>query len=416
MKVLIISPTVVDYVSVGKITIFLYDQLKKNGHDAKLIYFGLNGKQRKYISINKNELITKIRYKLVLMSKFEFHWHYMGEHRWRKIIKEYDPDIIQMIQPMEEYIDTRALFGAIGQSRIPCVYTMIDESAYLGNCDNAYQCRQFMESNGCEGCKGKNYKENLIDYGGYWNTQGCVNKARLKSECYQWIDKICFVAPEWVIERAKQSVMLKGRKFYEVDEYVNNEDIYYPREPDDKVLRQYGVDRSKILFLNVARYSNARKGIKYYIELARKFEADDRYQFIQIGYDGNGVGLPQNYVSLPFIKDQNITSMFYSIADLFIITSLADTMPNVCLEALSCGTPICGFNVSGIPYVAKGQLGVFVEPENVDELARIVGDTKKKSSDMVQKCREYAIARYSTSVYIKKMIKIYENEKNDKEK
>ena len=210
--------------------------------------------------------------------------------------------------------------------------------------------------------------------------------------------------------------MLKGRKFYEVDEYVNNEDIYYPREPDDKVLRQYGVDRSKILFLNVARYSNARKGIKYYIELARKFEADDRYQFIQIGYDGNGVGLPQNYVSLPFIKDQNITSMFYSIADLFIITSLADTMPNVCLEALSCGTPICGFNVSGIPYVAKGQLGVFVEPENVDELARIVGDTKKKSSDMVQKCREYAIARYSPSVYIKKMIKIYENEKNDKEK
>ncbi len=407
MKVLIITPTVADYVSVGKIAVFLYEQLKRNGHEAQLVYFGLNGRQPDYVSINRNELLAKIRYKLVLNSNFRIQWHYFGKESWKKLIKKNSPDVIQLIQPMQEYINVKALFSAIGDSGIPCVYTMIDESAYLGNCDNAYNCTQFMNKDGCLNCHGENAQENLIDYGGYWNRKGCINKARIKAKCYACVKQICFAAPKWVIGRAEQSNMLKGHKFCEADEFVNNEDIYYPRQPDHKMLKAYGIDISKILFLNVARYSNKRKGIQYYIELAKRFEQDERYQFIHIGYDGNGDALPNNYIALPFIKDQNIMAMFYSSADLFMITSLADTMPNVCLEALSCGTPVCGFRISGIPYVADERIGTFVETGNIYELSKIVSQTRKKSVKVMLECREYAVKRYSANSYVNKMIDIY---------
>ncbi|MCM1062949.1 MAG: glycosyltransferase [Eubacterium sp.] len=408
MRVLIITSSVVDYISVGKIATSLYKYIISRGNEAKLIYFGLNGEQTGYECINKNEFLTKVRYKLVLMSDFKMNHHFMGVGKWKRILKEYDPDIVQLIQPMQEFINIKALFKAIGEMEIPCVYTMIDESAYLGNCGNAYACKRFMEGDGCEGCAGENHEDNLVDYGGYWNQKGARIKARVKRLCYENAGRLCFVAPQWVIEQARKSVMLRDKRLYAVDEYVDNEKVYYPRERDDALLQRYGVERDKILFLNIARYSNERKGIRYYIELARRFENDERYQFVHIGYDGKGEGLPANYIAIPFVEDQNITSQFYTAADLFIITSMADTMPNVCLEALSCGTPVCGFDISGIPYVADEPIGRFVEAANVGELEKIVRTTQKKTDELSRQCREYALSRYSPKVYGEKMLSIYE--------
>ena len=95
------------------------------------------------------------------------------------------------------------------------------------------------------------------------------------------------------------------------------------------------------------------------------------------------------------------------MSDLAMITSLSDTMPNTSLEALSCGTPVCGFSITGIPYVADEPLGVFVEPRNVNQLADVVRKTAKKTDILSHQCREYALKRYSPIVSGNKMIEIY---------
>ena len=101
------------------------------------------------------------------------------------------------------------------------------------------------------------------------------------------------------------------------------------------------------------------------------------------------------------------------MADLYLISSSSDTMPNACLEALSCGTPVCGFNISGIPYVAEEPLGFFIEPYNIEHLAEKIKNIKKKDYEISQKCRNYAVTRFSTEVFIKKMLSVYEVIQND---
>ncbi|HNX91371.1 MAG TPA: glycosyltransferase, partial [Candidatus Omnitrophota bacterium] len=43
----------------------------------------------------------------------------------------------------------------------------------------------------------------------------------------------------------------------------------------------------------------------------------------------------------------------YSSADILVMPSLQDNLPNVMLESLACGTPVVAFNNSGVPDVVK---------------------------------------------------------------
>ena len=82
-------------------------------------------------------------------------------------------------------------------------------------------------------------------------------------------------------------------------------------------------------------------------------------------------------------------------------------MPNSCLDALSCGIPVLGFDITGIPYVADEPLGVFVEPENTEELTEVILKTGKKSEEISSRCRAYALKRYSLDTYYDKQMEIY---------
>lgn len=408
MKVLIISSNVQQSNSVGKIATELSGFLNKNNVDTKIMYFSGDTEARNCIKI-RPKIISSIVYRTTQFSRYTIVKTPYAINKIKKVIKEYKPDVIHLVQPLIRFIDNEGLFRVIGESNIPCVYSMIDENAYLGNCDNAYECEQFKK--GCEYCKGENKEINKkVSKCWCWSKRGSIRVAHNKHKGYDLINKICFVAPEWVVERAKSSELLKNKKFYIVDEYVNNKDVYYPRNvKNSEILSKYKIDKTKIIILNVAKYSNPRKGIKYFIELAKMLENDDRYVFVNIGYDGPLENLPKNYIAVPFVSNQNELAKFYSLADLSMITSVSDTMPNTSLEALSCGTPVCGFNITGIPYVANEPLGIYVEPRNVEQLVDVVKSTTKKTIDISEECREYALDRYSPEVSGNKMLAIYKD-------
>lgn len=409
MNILILSSTVTQYNSVGKITTELAAYLENKGNHVRLLYLdSVPSENGKYIPVS-SRLGMKIYYQVTFLSHYRYHFQPWVIKRIDKNIREFKPDIVQLIQPLMGYIDYAALFRLIGRHHIPCVYTMIDEYAYLGGCDNAYDCKVFYS--GCDRCGGQNAAINREDYQGFWNQYACRSAARIKRTAYGYVEDICFAAPEWVVRRAQSSFLLRGRQFYEVDEYVNNASVYYPRALSGSDWERAGIDQNKIMILNVARYSNVRKGMKYFMELARRLESDERFLFVNIGYDGEPDGLPSNYKAIPFVKDQNELAKYYTMSDLYMITSLSDTMPNVCLEALSCGTPVCGFHITGIPYVAEEPLGVFVEAGDIDALARVVRGSGKKSGVVSERCRAYALKRYSPDVYGEKMTAIYKKMK-----
>lgn len=106
------------------------------------------------------------------------------------------------------------------------------------------------------------------------------------------------------------------------------------------------------------------------------------------------------------MKDQSLLAQYYSLPDLFLFPSVQDTMPNACLEALSSGTPLLCFNISGMPYIANESTATFVEPRNIDALVEAILHTKKKTEETINICRKYALERYDNEKYNEKLLKL----------
>jgi len=75
-----------------------------------------------------------------------------------------------------------------------------------------------------------------------------------------------------------------------------------------------------------------------------------------------------------FIGDvsQETLADWYRAADLTVLPSHSEGVPNVLCESISCGTPFVASNVGGIPEIADSQLDRLVAPGDALGLARVI--------------------------------------------
>ena len=406
MKIAIINTTARTS-SIGKIAYGQYIKLQADGHDVHLFYGRNDDVQTE--SIHKIDTKAEILIHVFLARLTGLHGYYstFATMRLLKKLQELKPDLVQLYNLHGYYINIGMLLKYLGKSNIPVVYSMLDEHPYLGRCCYSFDCNNFRD-----GCRNCSISKKAYPRTWFFRLAKKFNKDKLIA--YKGLNNSCYVGPQWVVERANESNLLRGNRFYCVDEYVDTEILFRPKEHYQYVNKEL-INSEKKIVLSVAPYSDPRKGGKYFMQLAWMFREACEFQFVYIGMDVKGVISPPNCIVKGFVSIQEELAEYYSLADVFVCTSLADTMPNVCLDSLACGTPVIGFDNTGIPYVAEGTQGVFVESGNVGELAKQINKVQKKTSDVINACRKYAVSRYSPETYYQKMIQIYE-EMKDKRK
>jgi glycosyltransferase involved in cell wall biosynthesis len=111
------------------------------------------------------------------------------------------------------------------------------------------------------------------------------------------------------------------------------------------------------------------------------------------------------------MTDDRPLSMVYSAADVFVLPSLADNLPNTMLEALACGTPVVAFATGGIPDgVRPGVTGLLAKSGDSAELRaailEILGNDPKRA-EMSANCRRIALAEYDLSVQASRYMEVY---------
>ena len=395
MKIAIINTTY-NVGSTGKLVYNFREYLLSKKHDVIVLFrLGEQNSVDKLFNIC-TVLEMKLHNLFGRLTGFNGCFSLLATRRAKILLSNFRPDIVYLGNLHGHYINIYLLYKYLRKQHIPIVKIMWDEYAMTGACAFSYECVAFKEK--CNNCSQR--KSYPISF--FFDTSAILQK--MKSKAYK-SQKICFVSVPYIAEKAKKSFLLKDKTIYALDEAVDQDHLYYPRETD--VLRhELCIDDNMKIILNVCLYPDKRKGGQYFLELARKLLNAKDLVFVHVGFMGDRSECPSNYIPIGYECDQNKMAMYYSMADLLICTSLAETQPNTCIEALSCGTPICGFDISGIPTCAESPYGCFVEPRNVNALVDVVLQSKKKTKNNIEAIRNYAQSRFSSHDYNRNLLEI----------
>ncbi len=131
-----------------------------------------------------------------------------------------------------------------------------------------------------------------------------------------------------------------------------------------------------------------------------------------VGHGKSDIAAPISYLHLGRTDNDRLLSLIYSAADLFVIPSLEDNLPNTVMESLGCGTPVVGFKVGGIPeMVQPGVTGLLAPVGEVDSLRAAILELLEnpaKRREMAANCRRLALKEYSRELMARNFTQLYQ--------
>ncbi|MBN2169484.1 MAG: glycosyltransferase family 4 protein [Actinobacteria bacterium] len=190
---------------------------------------------------------------------------------------------------------------------------------------------------------------------------------------------------------------------------------------DRKTFRRLGLDRIRDSILCVGRLC-PRKGINHLIEainIAKKERPE-----IKLFLAGEGAlrseleqqvslsNLESNVVFLGKVSDDELVE-WYNTVELFVLPTLFEGFGIVCLEALSCGTPVITTRVPGVVDIIKNEPpNQLVPPENPGEMAQAILDYfRKQTTDgpINDGFEEILLGNFSWDAVCNRFLELYKN-------
>ena len=404
MKILIINVNSHEG-SVGKIAHGLLNFLTENGDQAFLACSGPRESDTtdpRIIKLNTNFsfFTSAILTKLI---GYEGMYNRYATNKLIETIKKIKPYVVQLYNLHGYWIDHFRLLKFLKDHNINTVYSMLDEFPYLGICffvSYPDYCQKYKTE--CKNCPHPHGYNRSI----FFDQSNIVFKR--KQKLYKNFKKLVFTGPPYVAKRAKESALTMRNTIFPLDEPINFGKIFFPR--DTRCLREsLNIPQDNKIIVTVANDKYPRKGGGYFIDIAKRLHNKKNITFVFVGCRQDRKNLPSNVIPISFVKSQDLLAEYYSLGDLFVCCSLADTTPNACLEAMGCGTPIAGFREGGIPYCADESIGTYVNTLDTKALANIIVNYPLKTKERSKEIRNYALGRFSFDVIYKKQYHIYES-------
>lgn len=307
-----------------------------------------------------------------------------------KTIKDLGPDIVQLHNIHDHYLNYRLLFEYLNRTDIKVVWTFHDCWAFTGHCFHfvTKKCKRWKTQ--CYGCPLQHeYPKTLLDHSD--------ENFSLKKNLFTKNKNLTIVAcSEWMAHFVRES-FLQDKPLYVIHNGVDLD--IFKAKPNEKVQKIFKV-------LAVSNVWNKDKGIDDILTLRNLLPED--YTMTIVGLNEKQLKkLPLGIKGIQ--RTQNVQELvkLYSEADVLINPTYADTFPTVNLEALACGTPVITYRTGGSPEAIDERTGVVVEQGDVNGLVEAIYRMKEDplySAD----CRKRAEECFDKDKCFEKYVELYE--------
>lgn len=171
-------------------------------------------------------------------------------------------------------------------------------------------------------------------------------------------------------------------------------------------------NKLKTILVVGASLNNQQKGFPILLEAINKLGRKD-FNFISVGHltDYTIDRKDVNYIHVNNVENPEELNKYYSAADITVIPSKEDNLPNVMLESFANGTPIMSFSNGGMAeHISSGENGVLIDEIGVEPLSQGIEnflDNKYTFDNM--KIREYALNHFSDTLQVERYKQLYNN-------
>jgi glycosyltransferase involved in cell wall biosynthesis len=150
------------------------------------------------------------------------------------------------------------------------------------------------------------------------------------------------------------------------------------------------------------------------LEYLKNYSKTNRFELVVFGQakpkSSSNFSFPVHY--LGNLKNDTNLILSYNSADVMIVPSRQDNLPNTCLEAQACGVPIVAFNTGGLPdIIDHKKTGYLAKAFDTKDLANGINFVLDQidPNKLRKNARQKALEKYSPKVIAEKFKSVYES-------
>jgi len=290
----------------------------------------------------------------------------------------------------------------------PVVWTLHDQWPFTGGCHYSAKCKKYVED--CSGCP------QLADDPFDLSAAVLADKVDL----FRGANLTIVTPSRWLADCARASRLFRDLRIEVIPNSLETNMFFpmpkaYAKEtlniPSDTVTVLFGAENGE----------EKRKGFHELLATIRHCRKSGDFQglvvkeriiilcFGHVSSELKSMDIP--VMPLGYLKSDDLVQTAYSAADIFVLPSLEDNLPNTVLEALSCATPVVAFDVGGIPDVVidnvTGKLAPVGDIEKMGDAIISLVFNPDQREEMGRNGRETMVKGYSLDIQARRYLSLY---------
>jgi len=325
----------------------------------------------------------------------------LPDNIFRKI-HDINPDVMHLHWIAFGFVKIESL----AKIKKPIIWTLHDMWAFTGGCHYDEECGKYDKNCGHCPILGSNKKNDLSSK--IW---------KRKEKSWKNLDLTVVTPSSWLGECAKKSSLFSQtrievipngidlNRFKPIDKNIARDILYLPK------------DKKLILFGALSALSDKRKGFPLLREALKNFSSKENKDIEMVIFgsskpkDEEDMGFKTHY--LDHLNDEISLVLVYSAADVMIVPSIQDNLPNTVMESISCGTPVVAFNIGGIHDMIDHQKnGYLAKPFDATDLAygiKWVLEDGSRWKKLSENARAKVVSEFDIVKVAKRYVDLYKN-------